>query len=477
GDTSRPSAPTHRSRAPCRGTLGSVDCQSQEDARPGCRLGPGPAGSVTRPRRDVVMVRVRVPHVRPIVCCTVKRAVRLLPSALLLVFVLSLILVTLVQIAVIHSHRRALYLQRRVATTSRPSATGAAAGSLSAWSSSAGQPVPGQGDGSPTSHFQAWSAAHKSREARRRQQPPPPHASHNKSVKVRPNALQVEALLDKNAPSVENNIKILTGLANAARIRDIFGVLTAAGNVSSSAGGARQVTSVTTTTAAASSNGSSWELVTDVYDGSVLWGDPRRTRKLGMASVRPTTRPLCPEVPPGLAVLSWLNSVAQQTDVCENVRLIYTFASGDRLNLKPRAKCWSAPEHVPQSKELVIVVFPAVHRKVKESSLVEVRNSLPYLHPNFGTTYRRPQPSSNLALELRSRIIPKPTMSTSAPPTHTTSSLLVGLPPHGCTRFYLNADGPESSCASTSGSLVASGAFLASYSPFDANHLLAFPST
>lgn len=277
-----------------------MDCQSQEDARPGCRLGPGPAGSVTRPRRDVVMVRVRVPHVRPIVCCTVKRAVRLLPSALLLVFVLSLILVTLVQIAVIHSHRRALYLQRRVATTSRPSAAGAAVGSLSAWSSSAGQPVPGQGDGSPTSHFQAWSAAHKSREARRRQQPPPPHASHNKSAKVRPNALQVEALLDKNAPSVENNIKILTGLANAARIRDIFGVLTAARNVSRSAGGVRQVTAVTTTTAAASSNGSSWELVTDVYDGNVLWGDPRRTRKLGMASVRPTTRPLCPEVPPGL---------------------------------------------------------------------------------------------------------------------------------------------------------------------------------
>ncbi|KAG0416115.1 hypothetical protein HPB47_006721 [Ixodes persulcatus] len=50
-------------------------------------------------------------------------------------------------------------------------------------------------------------------------------------------------------------------------------------------------------------------------------------------------------------------------------------------------------------------------------------------------------------------------------------------PPHGCNRFYLNADGPESSCASTSGSLVASGAFLASYSPFDANHLLSFPST
>ncbi|CAN7937723.1 unnamed protein product, partial [Ixodes hexagonus] len=239
------------------------------------------------------MVRVRVPHVRPIVCCTVKRAVRLLPSALLLVFVLSLILVTLVQIAVIHSHRRALYLQRRVQTTSRPSSAGVVAGSPSAWSSPAGQPVAAQGDGSPTSHFQAWSAAHKAREARRR--PGPPHPNHNKSAKGRPNALQVEALLDKNAPSVDNNIKILTGLANAARIRDIFGVLAAAAsNLSSNAVGARQATAGTTTTATttASSNGSLWELVTDVYDGNVLWGDPRRTPKLSTASSSPTSRPL-----------------------------------------------------------------------------------------------------------------------------------------------------------------------------------------
>ncbi|KAL3251006.1 hypothetical protein MRX96_055269 [Rhipicephalus microplus] len=73
----------------------------------------------------VIMVRATAaPHhhvVHPVVCCTVKRVMRLLPSALLLIFVLSLILVTLVQIAVIHSHRRAIYLQRRLASTSRPS--------------------------------------------------------------------------------------------------------------------------------------------------------------------------------------------------------------------------------------------------------------------------------------------------------------------------------------------------------------------
>ncbi|UYV67842.1 B4GALT3 [Cordylochernes scorpioides] len=52
------------------------------------------------------LIRVHIPRVRPFVRCTLRRALRLMPSFLLLLFVFSLIFVTLMQIAVIHVHRR-----------------------------------------------------------------------------------------------------------------------------------------------------------------------------------------------------------------------------------------------------------------------------------------------------------------------------------------------------------------------------------
>ncbi|KAH7948396.1 hypothetical protein HPB52_021192 [Rhipicephalus sanguineus] len=275
------------------------------------------------------MVRATAaPHhhhvVHPVVCCTVKRAMRLLPSALLLIFVLSLILVTLVQIAVIHSHRRAIYLQRRLASTSRPSPARPQAAVVSS-----GQLRPvasspdGGASGSPTAHFQAWSAVHRARGGDYSHRKP--NASHNRAqaaVRARPNALQVEALLDRNAPTVDNNIKILTGLANAARIRDIFA-------------GARARTPRPRLTSPASvredmlgsaaqgdndDDGVTWELVKDdvyrragggVSAVTVVREDDedndsaRRTRKFASdkakkSSVEVVTRPLCPEVPPGL---------------------------------------------------------------------------------------------------------------------------------------------------------------------------------
>ncbi|XP_077488344.1 uncharacterized protein LOC144099125 [Amblyomma americanum] len=269
----------------------------------------------------VIMVRATAPHhvVHPVVCCTVKRAVRLLPSALLLIFVLSLILVTLVQIAVIHSHRRAIYLQRRLASTSRPSP--------SRLQGAAGPPAlvaaaASDASGSPTAHFQAWSAVHRARESHRK-----PNASQNNRTpqqsKARPNALQVEALLDRNAPTVDNNIKILTGLANAARIRDIFAsaVDVARGTMAVNGGSSTTVPGDTAGSATtAGDDGVSWELVKDdVYrraggaavsdvergsDDDDGGSDVRRTRKFApdkkKSSAGVVTRPLCPEVPPGL---------------------------------------------------------------------------------------------------------------------------------------------------------------------------------
>ncbi|XP_075551808.1 uncharacterized protein LOC142585160 [Dermacentor variabilis] len=277
----------------------------------------------------VIMVRATAaPHhhhvVHPVLCCTVKRAVRLLPSALLLIFVLSLILVTLVQIAVIHSHRRAIYLQRRLASTSRPSPARPQAAVVS----SSGQLRPaaaspdGGPSGSPTAHFQAWSAVHRTRGGEYSHRKP--NASHNRAqaaVRARPNALQVEALLDRNAPTVDNNIKILTGLANAARIRDIF--------AGASAGTPRPTLTLPTSAredtlggaAGGDDNEVSWELVKDdVYRRAGGGGvsavtaaredeedtdSVRRTRKFAADKARKSsaevvTRPLCPEVPPGL---------------------------------------------------------------------------------------------------------------------------------------------------------------------------------
>lgn len=263
--------------------------------------------------------------VHPVVCCTVKRAVRLLPSALLLIFVLSLILVTLVQIAVIHSHRRAIYLQRRLASTSRPSSARSQAvvvpsGQL--------RPVAASPDvgasGSPTAHFQAWSAVHRARGGDYSHRKP--NASHNRApaaVRVRPNALQVEALLDRNAPTVDNNIKILTGLANAARIRDIFAgasvrpprpTLTSPKPVREDV--LRSVAEVDDD----DDDGVTWELVRDhVYrragggvsavttarEDDVDDEGAQRTRKFATDKTKKSsgevvTRPLCPEVPPGL---------------------------------------------------------------------------------------------------------------------------------------------------------------------------------
>lgn len=134
------------------------------------------------------MVRIRVPLVRPIVRCTLKRTLRVMPSVLLLLFVFSLIFVTLMQIAVIHSHRRTHYVSRaeRNETITTPSPQ-QPAGPVTVKV----QP--------PTATKMVTAVQHK-----------------------RPETLRVEAFLDKNAPSVEANIIIMKNLANTVRIKNIL---------------------------------------------------------------------------------------------------------------------------------------------------------------------------------------------------------------------------------------------------------------
>ncbi|KFM57065.1 hypothetical protein X975_03604, partial [Stegodyphus mimosarum] len=132
------------------------------------------------------MIRIRVPLVRPLVRCTFKRILRVLPSVLLLLFVFSLIFVTLMQIAVIHSHRRTHYVPIRhdsLNVTIFP----------------------------PTGHtvlgvpnLQLPSSATKS----------VPHK--------RPDTLRVEAFLDKAAPTLEANVAIVKNMVNCVRVRKVL---------------------------------------------------------------------------------------------------------------------------------------------------------------------------------------------------------------------------------------------------------------
>ncbi|XP_054708063.1 beta-1,4-N-acetylgalactosaminyltransferase bre-4-like isoform X1 [Uloborus diversus] len=137
----------------------------------------------------MAMIRIRVPLVRPLVRCTFKRILRILPSILLLLFVFSLIFVTLMQIAVIHSHRRTHY-------------------------------VPGRHDGlnatlfPPTGHtilgmpsLQIPSSATKT----------VPHK--------KPDTLRVEAFLDKAAPTLEANVVIFKNMIGCVRVRRIVDLL------------------------------------------------------------------------------------------------------------------------------------------------------------------------------------------------------------------------------------------------------------
>lgn len=133
------------------------------------------------------LVQMPVPPVRPLLRRTIKRFVRLLPSVLLLLFVVSLIFVTLMQIAVIHTHRR---LQRN-------------SNSISSLMNSTSNPI----------EFQLVPTSTQSNLLPKKVMTETP-----KKAEV----LRIEALLDKNLPSIEANTHVIQNFINSGRIRQII---------------------------------------------------------------------------------------------------------------------------------------------------------------------------------------------------------------------------------------------------------------
>lgn len=150
------------------------------------------------------LVQLPVPPVRPLLRRTIKRFLRLLPSVLLLLFVVSLIFVTLMQIAVIHAHRRSLAFQGRSATSGGNSS---AAGALLPNSKSSATSGHGHSSRSP-----AVASKQGAPKSQRLATP----------VKKKADVLRIEALLDRSSPSYETNIRILQNFVNSARIKEII---------------------------------------------------------------------------------------------------------------------------------------------------------------------------------------------------------------------------------------------------------------
>ncbi|XP_015905417.1 beta-1,4-N-acetylgalactosaminyltransferase bre-4 isoform X1 [Parasteatoda tepidariorum] len=136
------------------------------------------------------MIRIRVPLVRPLVRCTFKRLLRVLPSILLLLFVFSLIFVTLMQIAVIHSHRRGHFVPGRHDPLSNSTL------------------LP------PTGHTILGVPSLQLPNSVTR---PVPHK--------RPETLRVEAFLDKSAPTLEANAVIVKNMIHCTRVRRVLDFL------------------------------------------------------------------------------------------------------------------------------------------------------------------------------------------------------------------------------------------------------------
>ena len=161
------------------------------------------------------LVQMPVPPVRPLLRRTIKRFVRLLPSILLLLFVISLIFVTLMQIAVIHTHRR---LQR--GPQNSPNIAGGVA-------------LINQSLDNKITELQrhlvpilSTTSANGLSATNRVLQSSSDHISNEKFVtnpKIKKTeVLRIEALLDKNLPSIEANTQVLQNLVNFGRIRQIL---------------------------------------------------------------------------------------------------------------------------------------------------------------------------------------------------------------------------------------------------------------
>lgn len=246
------------------------------------------------------MHRIRVPYVHPIVCCTFKRALRLLPSILLIAFVLSLIFVTLIQVAVIHSQRRAIYLQRRVngVVSTASSSPLYAQPSASSYLSSYNQQQQLQQQQQPLPLQQQQQNQQNSNNKKTPTgQSTQTGASGGSTSKPGEPALRVEAILDRNAPSVENFAVSVNNNANAARIRRIFDAVKCHVSNSSSYSSSASATASSLSAPSFSSSSSSYPTNSAT---SVSAAVPDELTPCGTTA----NVTLCAQVPTGLRKLS-----------------------------------------------------------------------------------------------------------------------------------------------------------------------------
>ena len=136
----------------------------------------------------------------------------------LMLFVASLVFVTLMQIAVIHSHRKIIALHGSGHTTrSNSELTSSTHPSLVPWSTSLrASNYSVQGSSLTKTTKIATSSSNNVSPASSSS------SSSSSGVKKKAGVLKIEALLDKNLPSRDINTKILQNFVNSARIREII---------------------------------------------------------------------------------------------------------------------------------------------------------------------------------------------------------------------------------------------------------------
>lgn len=223
---------------------------------------------------NIGMNYLTVPPVRPLLRRTVKRFLKLLPSVLLLLFVLSLVFVTLMQIAVIHNHRRAL-----------------AFANINGSSSTDFRVMP----------TEIRKARLASLNATKNARPVKDQSVSTDKTKGGPNAkkkaevLRIEALLDRTSPSYEANVKMLQNFVNSARIKEIIAF---ARGLSTRPVIPQQI--ATTRNSSNSSDGRSTQTVVDEKNSTAAtWASLDEVLTLATAG----NKSLCPSVPPRLGKL------------------------------------------------------------------------------------------------------------------------------------------------------------------------------
>ena len=165
----------------------------------------------------------------------------MIPSIFLMLFVVSLLFVTLMQIVVIHSDRKILlsYSWRNGVS----SISSSLISNVTTSSSMLKQMIRGLNYSSDPRHRDPKGLKSRGAGNASTQSMPAAAASAattTTTVKKKPDVLRIEALLDRSLPSRDVNVKVLQNFVNSARIKEIIHLLQDRGALDSSPDPARQ---------------------------------------------------------------------------------------------------------------------------------------------------------------------------------------------------------------------------------------------